>query len=100
MSSGTRSKHLPNVPSIAETYPGYNAVSWTGILGPAGLPKPIIDKIASEMMRAVKDPKFLEQLAAHGVDTIAEGPEKFAQMIATEIPIWGEAVKISSAKPQ
>ena len=52
------------------------------------------------MMRAVKDPKFLEQLAAHGVDTIAEGPEKFAAMIAAEIPVWGEAVKISSAKPQ
>ena len=52
VSSGKRSARLPDVPSIAETYPGYNAVSWTGMLAPAGTPKPIIDKLAGEMVRA------------------------------------------------
>ena len=54
VSSGKRSARLPDVPSIAETYPGYNAVSWTGMLAPAGTPKAIIDKLAGEMARAAK----------------------------------------------
>ena len=88
VSSGARSKRIPDVPSIAETYPGYNAVSWTGMLAPAGTPKPIIDKLSGEMIRAVQDPKFIDNLTTNGVDAAAEGPEKFAEMIAKEIPIW------------
>jgi tripartite-type tricarboxylate transporter receptor subunit TctC len=68
VSSGKRSARLPDVPSIAETYPGYNAVSWTGMLAPAGTPQPIIDKLASEMANAAKDPKFVELLQNNGID--------------------------------
>lgn len=93
VSSGKRSQHLKDVPSISEAYPGYNAVSWTGMLAPANTPKQIVDRLGDEMVKAARDPKFLEQMALHGVDPIAEGPEKFAAMIAAEIPIWGEAVK-------
>ena len=89
---------LPDVPSIAETYPGYNAVSWTGMLAPAKTPKPIIDKLAAEMMRAAKDPKFVEQLQNAGIDPAAEGPEKFAAFIAAEIPNWAKAVDIAGVK--
>ncbi len=98
VSSATRSKRIPDVPSIAETYPGYNAVSWTGMLAPAGTPKPIIDKLSGEMIRAVQDPKFIDNLTTNGVDAAAEGPEKFAEMIAKEILIWAEAVKIAGVK--
>jgi len=98
VSSGKRSPRLPDVPSIAETYPGYHAVSWTGMLAPAGTPKAIVDKIAAEMVRAVNDPKFAEQLRNSGIEPLAEGPEKFAAMIASEIPIWAEAVKIAGVK--
>jgi tripartite-type tricarboxylate transporter receptor subunit TctC len=100
VSSGKRSQHLKDVPSIAEAYPGYNAVSWTGMLAPAGTPKEIVNRLGDEMVKAVRDPKFLEQMALHGVDPIAEGPEKFVAMIAAEIPIWGDAVKNAGAKPQ
>ena len=100
VSSGTRSKRIPDVPSIAETYPGYNAVSWTGMLAPTGTPKDIVDKLAAEMVKAGKDPKFVEQLITNGVDPLAEGSEKFAAMIASEIPIWAEAVNIAGVKLQ
>src|SRR6185436_4630243 len=100
VSSGQRSERLPDVPSIAETYPGYNAVSWTGMLAPAGTPKPIVDKLAAEMVRAVKDPKFVTLLQENGIDPIAEGPEKFAAMIAAEIPVWAKAVEIAGVKIQ
>lgn len=100
VSSGARSRRMPDAPSIAETYPGYHAVSWTGMLAPAGTPKDIIDKLAAEMVKAGKDPKFIEQLTTNGVDPQAEGPEKFAAMIATEIPVWKEAVEIAGVKLQ
>jgi tripartite-type tricarboxylate transporter receptor subunit TctC len=98
VSSGKRSAALPDLPSIAETYPGYNAVSWTGMLAPAKTPKPIVDKLAAEMMRAAKDPKFVEQLHNAGIDPAAEGPEKFAELIAAEIPNWAKAVDIAGVK--
>src|SRR6478735_2324963 len=98
VSSEKRSAALPDVPSIAETYPGYNAVSWTGMLAPAQTPKPIVDKLAAEMVRAAKDPKFVEQLHNAGIDPAAEGPEKFAEFIASEIPNWAKAVDIAGVK--
>ncbi len=98
VSSGTRSQRLPDVPSIAETYPGYNAVSWTGMLAPGGTPKPIIDRLAGEMARAGQDPKFIEQLHTNGIEPAIEGPEKFAAFIAAEIPNWAKAVDIAGVK--
>jgi len=100
VSSDKRSAALPDVPSIAETYPGYNAVSWTGMLAPAKTPKPIIDKIAGEMQRAAQDPKFVDQLRSAGIDPAVEGPEKFAAFIAAEIPNWAKAVEIAGVKVQ
>ena len=98
VSSGKRSARLPDVPSLAETYPGYNAVSWTGMLAPAGTPKAIVNRLANEMIRAVKDPKFADQLQKAGIDPAAEGPEKFAEFIATEMPNWARAVEIAGVK--
>ncbi|MEW6451118.1 MAG: tripartite tricarboxylate transporter substrate binding protein [Pseudomonadota bacterium] len=94
VTGSARSHSLPNVPTVAESgYPGFNAASWTGLMGPANLPKEIIAKLSTEMVKAGKDPKFIEQLTAQGVDSIAEGPEKFAQFIASEMPLWADAVK-------
>jgi tripartite-type tricarboxylate transporter receptor subunit TctC len=98
VSSEKRSVRVPDMPAIAETYPGYNAVSWTGMLAPKGTPKPIIDRLATEMANAAKDPKFIEQLRANGIDPAVEGPEKFAAFIAKEIPNWAKAVEIAGVK--
>jgi tripartite-type tricarboxylate transporter receptor subunit TctC len=101
VSSGTRSPRLPDVPSIAESgFPGFDAQSWTGMLAPAGTPKPIITKIAGEIDKALKDPKFVELLRNNGIEPLGYGPEKFAAFIASEIPKWGEAVTIAGVKLQ
>jgi tripartite-type tricarboxylate transporter receptor subunit TctC len=98
VSSGKRSARLPDVPSISETYPGYNAVSWTGMLAPAGTPQPIVDRLAAEMANAAKDPKFVELLQNNGIDPAVEGPKNFADFIAAEIPNWAKAVEIAGVK--
>lgn len=100
VSGPKRSASLPDVPTIGETYPGFSAISWTGMLGPKGTPQPIIDKISSEMIKATKDPKFLAVLQEAGIEPIAEGPEKFAEMIKSELPVWAKAVDIAGVKIQ
>jgi tripartite-type tricarboxylate transporter receptor subunit TctC len=99
VSSIKRSLRIPDVPTIAESgFAGFDAVSWTGMMAPAGTPKEIIGKIGAEMVRAVKDPKFVEQIVQAGNDPLGYGPEQFAKMIASEIPIWGEAVRNAGVK--
>jgi tripartite-type tricarboxylate transporter receptor subunit TctC len=101
VSSDTRARQVPDVPTIAESgYPGFHAVSWTGLLGPAGTPQSIVDRLAAEFARAVKDPKFLEQLDTNGVNPLGDGPQKFAEMIASEIPLWSKVVKDAGVKLQ
>jgi tripartite-type tricarboxylate transporter receptor subunit TctC len=99
VSSAKRSLMLPQVPTIAESgYPGFDAVSWTGLMAPAGTPKDIVDRLGAEMVRAAKDPKFVEQIVKAGNDPLGYGPDEFAKMIAAEIPAWGDAVRSAGVK--
>jgi tripartite-type tricarboxylate transporter receptor subunit TctC len=100
VTSGARSPRMPDVPSIAETYAGFNGVSWTGMLAPAGTPKAIVEKLAVEMVRAANDPSFIERLRDNGIDPIAEGPEKFTAMIASDLTVWANAAKIAGIHVQ
>lgn len=99
VSGARRSTQIPNVPTVAESgYPGYNVVTWNGLMAPAGTPKPIVDRIAAEFARAVKDQKFAERLIGYGVDPLGNGPADFVALIAAEIPLWIEAVNLAGAK--
>ena len=94
-----RSGLAPDVPTIAESgYPDFDAVSWTGMMAPAGTPKEIVDRLGAEIARAVKDPKFVEQIVKAGNDPLGYGPAEFVKMIASEIPAWGDAVRSAGVK--
>jgi tripartite-type tricarboxylate transporter receptor subunit TctC len=97
VSSGTRSAEAPEVPTIAEQgFPGFHMVSWTGMMAPAGTPKDIIERMAAEFARALKDPQFVAHMQKAGVEPAADAsPAEFASFIAKEIALWGEAVKIA-----
>jgi tripartite-type tricarboxylate transporter receptor subunit TctC len=98
VSSATPVPQLPGVPTVAASFPGYAAITWNGLMAPAGTPKPIIDKMAAEIARACKDPKFVERLAALGADPLGNTPEEFAALIAADLKTWGEAVAIAGLK--
>jgi tripartite-type tricarboxylate transporter receptor subunit TctC len=102
VSSGTRSREAPDVPTIAESgFPGFHAVSWTGLMAPAATPKGIIDRTAAELTRALQDPQFVAHMREAGVGPAAEpGPSEFAGFIAKEIALWGEAVKVAGVTLQ
>ena len=89
------------MPTVEEAgYKGYNVITWNGLMAPAQTPRPIVDRIAGEVARAVKDPVFAERLTKFGVDPLGNSPEEFAKLIQQEIPVWIEAVEIAGVKTQ
>jgi tripartite-type tricarboxylate transporter receptor subunit TctC len=96
VSSMHRSAIAPSVPSIAESgFPGFNAGSWWGLIGPAKLPTSIVDRIASEVAQAMRDSSIVEQLTRFGVDPVGNTPAQFSAMIADDITLWSEAVRLA-----
>jgi tripartite-type tricarboxylate transporter receptor subunit TctC len=99
VTSEKRAVQIPNVPTFIESgFPGFKTLLWTGLMAPAGTPKDIIDRIAKEVSRAVKDPNVAERLTSNGVDPLGNSPEEFASMIAADIALWAEAVKIAGVQ--
>ncbi len=101
VSSAARVPQLPEVPTVAESgYPGYNVVTWNGLMASAGTPKPIVEKIAGEMAKACKDPKFVERLSTFGADPSCITPAEFAELVAADLKQWSEVVATAGIKPQ
>jgi len=94
VSSEKRVPQIPDVPTLRESgFPGYKAISWNGLMAPAGTPKEIVDRIADEVGTAMKDSKFVDRLRKFGADPLGNRPEEFEAMISTDIALWGEAVE-------
>jgi tripartite-type tricarboxylate transporter receptor subunit TctC len=94
VSSKRRSPQIPDVPTVAESgFPGFDLLTWNGLMAPAGTPKDIVDKVATEIGRAVKDPQFVAKLDQMGAEPLGNTPDEFAAMIATETALWAETVK-------
>ncbi len=98
VTSEQREAVLPDVPTVAETVPGYEATAWFGIGMPKGTPRDIINKVNAEVNRALADPKMRDRLAELGGKPIAGTPEDFAKVIAAETAKWGKVVVSSGAK--
>jgi tripartite-type tricarboxylate transporter receptor subunit TctC len=91
---------LPDVPALAETLPGYEAVSWAGIGAPAGTPAEIIDKLNREINAALADSALKGKLAEFGAIVMTGSPADFQKFIAVEIEKWSKVVKFADLKPE
>jgi tripartite-type tricarboxylate transporter receptor subunit TctC len=101
ISSPLRGAQLPDVPTVSESgYPGFRTVTWNGILVPAGTPHDIIDRLASEIALAVRQPDIVARLGSYGVEPIGGTPQQFAATIAEDIPLWTQAVKMAGLAQQ
>ena len=99
VSSAKRVDDLPGVPTINESgYRGFDAVTWFGLLAPAGTPKEVIVRLNAEFNKTLKDPELIKRLGDEGADAAGGTPEQFAALIRDEIPRWGKVVKDSGAK--
>ncbi len=91
--SRARSALMPNVPTVIELgLPGYEGILWIGMMAPAGTPQPVLDKLATTAMRAVRTPEVAERLRRDGVDPVGSTPADFAALIAREIAQWRDVI--------
>jgi tripartite-type tricarboxylate transporter receptor subunit TctC len=94
VSSKERAPQLPDIPTVAESgFPGFNVLTWNGLMAPAGTPKDVVDKIATEIGHSVKDPQFAARLDQYGVDPLGNTPAEFRAMVAADTALWAETVQ-------
>jgi tripartite-type tricarboxylate transporter receptor subunit TctC len=98
VSGATRSPAFPELPTIGETVPGYLAPTWTGVIAPAGVPRPIVDKLNAAINKALKSESFKTKFAVIGDEPAGGTPEDYAAAIRSDSAKWGEVVKRSGAR--
>ncbi len=98
ISSLQRSPTYPDVPTIAETVPGFEVTAWGGVIAPANLPKDIVAKLNAEIRTALASPALRERFKALGADPDPSTPEEFLQLSRRETVKWARIVKFSGAK--
>ena len=99
VTSAQRLAAVPDVPTIAEAgLPGYDVSIWLGVLGPAGLPRDVVQRLNTELGRVMADADLRKQLADGGIEPRHGTPEAFAELIRAEIGKWARVVKVSGAR--
>jgi tripartite-type tricarboxylate transporter receptor subunit TctC len=99
VSGAKRSPAFPDLPTIAEAgVPGYLAPTWTGVIAPAGVPRPIVDRLNAAINKALTSESFKEKFAKIGDEPAGGTPEEFAATIKTDSAKWSEVVRRSGAK--
>lgn len=95
-----RSNAMPELPTIAESLPGYDAATWGGILAPAGTPKDVVAKLNTAINAALKMEDVRAKLEGAGIDIQGGTPEQFAAVIKGEVDKWGRVVKEAGIAPE
>jgi tripartite-type tricarboxylate transporter receptor subunit TctC len=99
VTSGTRSKLLPDLPTVAESgVPGYDVRGWFGMFAPAGMPRDLLTKLNAEAKRALQAPEVVRRIMADGAEVIANSPEEFATEVRAENAKWRDLVKRAGLK--
>ena len=96
----TRLDVLPDVPTIAETVPGYEAAGWCGLCAPRNTPLGIVEMLNREVNAALADPRIKARLADLGATPFPGSPQSFAAFIAAETEKWAKVIKFASIKPE
>jgi tripartite-type tricarboxylate transporter receptor subunit TctC len=100
VNSAQRLKVIPEVPTLAELgFPGFEIVTWFGLVGPAGIPLPVVAKLHDAFATAVRDPQVAKQFEEQGADAVSNSPEAFAAFIASETDRFGDLVRSLAIKP-
>ena len=100
ITSAKRSVAAPEYPTVSETgLPGYDAVSWYGVLAPAGTPRPIVDRLNAEIRKIVATPEIRDAFLNQGAEPVTDTPEEFAAIVRADVAKWAKIVKATGAKP-
>jgi tripartite-type tricarboxylate transporter receptor subunit TctC len=100
VTTATRSEALPNIPTVGEFVPGYEASMWYGIGAPKNTPTEIVDKLNKQINAALADPNMKARLADLGGTALAGSPAEFGKLIAEETEKWGKVIRAANIKPE
>jgi len=100
VTTAARSDKLPDVPSVADFVPGYEASAVGGFGAPKGTPKEIVDKLNAEINAALADPTIKSRLANLGGTTLPGSPADFGKLIAGETEKWAKVIRVENIKPE
>jgi len=100
VATATRSEALPDVPTVGEFVPGYEASSWSGLGAPRATPAEIVDKLNKEVNAALDDPKMKARLADLGGVALPGSPADFGKLIADETEKWAKVIRAANIKPE
>jgi tripartite-type tricarboxylate transporter receptor subunit TctC len=89
----SRLKAFPDIPTVAETVPGYYNTGWWGIVAPANTPKPIIDKLNAIMTRELKTPEIFQRFEKNGLEIATSTPREYHELIASDLQMWKKLIK-------
>jgi tripartite-type tricarboxylate transporter receptor subunit TctC len=98
VTSAKRTALAPELPTIAESLPGFEVIGWYGLLAPTGTPADVVARLNAAVIAALKNPELRERFVALGADPLGTTPQVFAQFIRAELSKWGKAVKDSGAR--
>ncbi len=98
VTSATRSQAMPELPTVADVLPGYEASAWYGIAAPAGTPADIVERLNQALNAAFADPRMKARIAELGGTPLPGSPADFAKFFASETEKWARVVKLSGAK--
>jgi tripartite-type tricarboxylate transporter receptor subunit TctC len=97
-----RSTLMPDLPAVAESpgFAGFDVVSWGGYLGPAGLPKAIVDRAYADIRTALAKPEIREKFASVGAEIALQPPEEFATFMNAQLALWGQRIREAKIQPE
>ena len=101
IASATRSKLMPELPTMIEAgVPGFVVTQWHGLLAPRGTPRPIVDRLHADIVKAVKRPEVSQRLALDGTEPIGSSPKEFGAFLKSERDQWAEVAKAANVQTQ
>jgi tripartite-type tricarboxylate transporter receptor subunit TctC len=100
VTTATRTEVLPEVPTVGEFVPGYEASGWQGIGAPRSMPTEIIEKLNKEINAALADPQMKARIADLGVAPLPMTPAEFSRLIADDAQKWGKVIQAANIKPE
>jgi tripartite-type tricarboxylate transporter receptor subunit TctC len=100
VTSGKRTALAPELPAIAEELPGYEIIAWFGLVAPARLPEPIVQRLHDANMKGLAKPDVKGKFASIGADIAPQDPAQFRKFIEAEVAHWAKLVKLAGIQPE
>jgi tripartite-type tricarboxylate transporter receptor subunit TctC len=100
VTTAKRSPVMPDWPAIAETYPGFSIKGWFAVVGPAGLPRAVVDRLSADLLKAVNAPEVRDRFAALGMSPMPMNPDQLRDYLVSEVANWKRLVAEANVQPE